>query len=1037
MNLARMAIEKRTLAYFAVFLLVAGGMASYFSLGRLEDPEFTVKTAVITTPYPGASPEEVELEVTDIIEQAVQEMGEVKYIESNSRPGVSSVKVEIESRYWSDKLPQIWDMLRRKIRDVEGSLPPGTGRPIVSDDFGDVFGFQLALTGDGFDYAEMEDWAKEIRKELSVVDGVARVDLWGARQKVVYLHVSQTQLSQLGLTEENIVNTLKQQNMVVDAGSLDLRTRRYRIAPTGEFRSPEDIADLTVMPSVLDALRNLPGAKGERPLRSTELIRIGDIGKIRRGYEEPPLNLMRFNGEPSIGISITNVGGSNVVEVGKNVDRRLGELLPDIPIGIEIHRVHWMSDVVEAAVNSFLVSFVEAVAIVLAVLAVFMGLRMGIVIGVALILTIMGTFVVMALCGIPLQRMSLGALIIALGMMVDNAIVVADGIMVRINAGMDRKKAAEEASSQSAWPLLGATVIAVMAFYPISGSPDSTGEYCKSLFQVVAISLLISWLVSMTVTPLQCVDMIPEPKEGEEGKDAYGGKFYGIFRNFLAKAIRFRFLFATGMVALLVVAVVGFGQVRQLFFPDSSMQKFMIDFWYPEGTRIEHVTEDIRQAESKLNGDERVEAVATFVGMGPPRFYLPVDPEAAYQSYAQFLVHVRDLKELDGLIEELEPWIAERYPDALVPIKKYAVGPGKTWQLEARVSGSASADPDALRRLARKYLDILNKEPLAAYARTDWRERVQKVVPVYDEKRARWAAVTRDDIARTTKRAFDGKHAGLYREGDDLMPIVVRNVEEERANVQDFDVLQVRPSLSVETLPMSQVTDGTKIVWEDPNIWRRDRKRTIKIQSNPIMGETAPSLHAAVKEKFEAVELPPGYSFEWGGIYENTVDSQKGLIPGIIPALAVVALIMVALFNNLKHPAIIACTIPFAAIGITVGLLGFDTPFGFMALLGAMSLSGMMIKNAIVLLDEVDLNLSRGKSRYVSVVDAAVSRLRPVALAAATTVLGVVPLLQDVFWVGLAVTIMAGLTFGTVLTMVAVPTLYAIFYKVSSPSGNC
>ena len=609
MNLARMAIEKRTLTYFTVFLLVVGGIASYFALGQLEDPEFTVKTAVVVTPYPGASAEEVELEVTDLIEQAIQEMGEVKFIESNSKPGISTVKVEIKSQYWSDKLPQIWDMLRRKIRDVEGSLPPGTGRPIISDDFGDVYGFQLALTGDGFDYADMEHWAKEVRKELSVVNGVARVDLWGAQKKVIYLDVSQTQLSQLGLTDENILNTLKQQNMVVDAGSLDLQTRRFRIAPTGEFQSPEDIASLSIRPSLLDSLHSASKSKGETPGRSSELIRIGDIGKIRRGYAEPPTNIMRFDGHPAIGISITNVAGSNVVEVGKNIDRRLNELAPTVPIGIEIQRVHWMSDVVEAAVNSFLISFLEAVLIVLVILAIFMGWRMGLIIGTALVLTILGTFIAMAMYDIPLQRMSLGALIIALGMMVDNAIVVADGIMVRIQGGMDRKKAAEEASSQPAWPLLGATVVAVMAFYPIAGSPDSTGEYCKSLFQVVAISLLISWLVSMTVTPLQCIDMIPAPKEGDSGKDAYGGKFYNVFRGLLCKAIRFRVLFMGGMVVLLVLSGIGFGQVKQLFFPDSSMQKFMIDFWYPEGTRIEHVANDIRLAEKKLAEDERVEAV--------------------------------------------------------------------------------------------------------------------------------------------------------------------------------------------------------------------------------------------------------------------------------------------------------------------------------------------------------------------------------------------------------------------------------------------
>jgi multidrug efflux pump subunit AcrB len=1035
MNLTGMAIEKRTVTYFAVFLLLVGGVAAFFGLGQLEDPEFTIKTAVITTAYPGASAEEVELEVTDLIEQAIQEMGEVKYIESNSRPGLSNVKVEIQPHYWSDKMPQIWDMLRRKIRDIEVLLPPGAGRPAINDDFGDVFGFQLALTGDGFNYAEMEKWAKKTRKELSVVKGVARVDLWGVQRKVIYLDVSETQLSNLGITDENLLQTLAQQNMVVDAGSVDLESLRFRIEPTGEFKSPEDIANLSLRPTLLDTIQNLTNSEmNQNRYRTTELIRIRDIGTVRRGYAEPPLNIMRFNGQQAIGISITNVADSNVVEVGKNIDQRLEEILPETPVGIEIHRIHWMSEIVSTAVNSFLISFVEAVLIVLIVLTVFMGWRMGVIIGVALILTILGTFIVMALIGIPLQRMSLGALIIALGMMVDNAIVVADGFAIRLQNGVDRKKAAVEAATQPAWPLLGATIVAVMAFYPIFASPESTGEYCGSLFSVVAISLLISWIISVTVTPLQCVDMIPAPKKEQENADPFRGKFYLIYKKVLEKAIRMRFVFMGGMIALLIISALGFGFVEQLFFPDSSMKKFMIDCWYPEGTRIEKVSMDIRKAEEKLLNDERIESLATFVGMGPPRFYLPVEPEIPYQSYAQFIINIHDHETINGLIEELEPWFKENYPNTLVSIKKYAVGPGKTWQFEARISGPASTDPDELRAVAQQFIDLVDSEPLAAYARTDWRQRVQKVVPEYNEHRARLAAVSRDDLARTTKKAFDGMRVGLYREQDDMIPIILRFHEPDRTNIENMDSLQVRPSMSVETLPMSQVTDGMKIEWEDPIIWRRDRKRTIKIQSNPILGETAPTLQSKLQNPFEALELPPGYTLEWGGIYESSTDSQKALIPGIIPAFAIMALIIVILFNAFRPPLIILCTIPFALIGITAGLLAFRTPFGFMALLGAMSLVGMMIKNAIVLLDEVNLNLSKGKNQYESVVEAAVSRLRPVALAAATTVLGVIPLLQDVFWVGLAVTIMAGLTFGTALTMLVLPTLYAIFFKLKMPN---
>ncbi|GBC63636.1 AcrB/AcrD/AcrF family protein [Desulfonema ishimotonii] len=1031
MNLPAFAIKNRAVTYFAAFLLVFAGIAAFFSLGQLEDPEFTIKTASITTLYPGASPEEVELEVTDRIEVAVQEMAEVDYIESISRAGVSIIKVNIKPSYWADRLPQVWDQLRRKIRDTEGSLPPGCQRPDIGDDFGDVFGFQLALTGDGFNYAEMEAYAKELRKELLLVDGVARIDFWGVQSKVIYLDVSQTQLTELGLTDQNIFATLEQQNVVVDAGSLDLQSRRFRIAPSGEFRSAEDIGNLTIRPTLIDTLQDEGSGKGLRA--SSELIRIRDIGTVRRAYREPPTALMRYDGQPAIGISITNASGVNIVDVGRAIDHCLEDLVANLPVGIEVRRIHWQSDVVAEAVNGFVINFAEAVAIVLIVLTLFMGWRMGLIIGMALVLTILGSFILMALFGIDLQRMSLGALVIALGMMVDNAIVVADGISVRIRRGMDRTEAAIEAASQPAMPLLGATVVAVMAFYPIFGSPEDVGEYCRSLFTVVGISLLFSWLISMTVTPLQCIDLLPEPEKDGAETDEFGGKFYQKFRNVLSQAIRMRVLTMGCMVGLLLIAMIGFGNVRQLFFPDSSMTKFMIDFWAPEGTRIQQVAADLRRAEKKLMADKRVESLATFIGMGPPRFYLPVEPEMPYSSYAQFIVNMHDYREINGLIAELEPWFAENYPQAQIPFRKYGVGPSNTYKFELRISGPAVADADVLRELAGKTGAILDASPLADAVSTDWRQRVQKVVPVYNQERARWASVTREDIANATKRAFDGRTVGLYREEDDLIPIVLRHVEEERLNVGNLDLLQVQPSLSTRALPLSQVTDKVRMTWEDPIIWRRDRRRTITVQSNPVAGVTFPSLRAGILDDISALELPPGYTTEWGGEFESSQDAQKSLIPGVIPAGVIMSFIIVALFNAFKPPLIIAFTIPFAAIGIVAGLLGTGTPFGFMALLGAMSLVGMMIKNAIVLLDEVNLNLAAGKSDYVAITDAAVSRLRPVALAAATTVLGVLPLLQDVFWVGMAVTIMAGLTFGTVLTMVVVPVLYCILFRVKSP----
>ncbi len=1031
MSLAARAVENRTVTYFGAFLIFAAGIAAFFSLGQLEDPDFTVKTAVIVTQYPGASPTEVEQEVTDRVELKVQEMRQLDYIESFSRAGMSIVFVNIKPSISSTEIPQVWDELRRKIRDLEAQLPPGVQRPIVRDDFGDVFGHVLAVVGDGFSYADMERYAKDLKRELGLVEGVARVDLWGAQKRVVYIDAAQAQLTELGISASTIEATLRQQNFVVDAGHVDVQSQRLRIEPTGAFGSADDIAELPIRGTAADDLQALAGITGAA--RSSELVLVRDIATVQSGYFTPPSTLMRFNGEPAIAIAISNVPGTNVVEMGRAVDRRLSELVAELPVGIEIARVHWQSSVVDEAVKGFLISFAEALLIVLVVLTLGMGWRLSMIIGVALTATILGTFVIMAILGIDLQRMSLGALIIALGMMVDNAIVVAEGFVVRLEKGMDRVAAAVEAASQPSLPLLGATVVAVMAFYPIAASDENAGEYCASLFSVVGISLLVSWLVSVTLTPLQCIDLLPSPKNADPNAAPQESKFNRAFRGLLRTAIRARVITVLSMAALLVASVIGFGQVKQLFFPDSSMPKFMINYWAPEGTRIAQTSTDLSVIENWLLSDERVESAATFIGAGPPRFYLPVSPEQQYASYGQIVVNVNDYREIDGLIAELEPWLSERFPDAQVPIQKFGVGPSETWKFEVRISGPSDADPAVLRRLASGVEEILAESPLAGLQRTDWRQRVQTLVPVYSQTRGRWAGVSRDDLANTTKQAFDGRVVGLLRQDDELIPIILRNVEAERRNVGALDVLPIQPAGATESVPLAQVTDDVLIQWEDPLIWRRDRRRTITVQANPVMGATLPMLRSAVVNEVESLQMPPGFRLEWGGEYESSKDAQQSLLPGVIPAAVIIAFIVVALFNALRPAVVIALTIPFVVIGITAGLLGTGAAFGFVALLAAMSLVGMMIKNAIVLLDEVNLNLDRGMGRYEAVEEAAVSRLRPVVLAAATTVLGVIPLLQDVFWIGLAVTIMAGLTVGTVLTMVLAPVLYAILFRLDTP----
>jgi len=1028
MNLPALAIEKKAITYFATFLLVAAGIVSYTQLGQLEDPEFSVKTASIITSYPGASAEQVELEVTDRIETKIQEMVEIKRIYSLSRPGQSIIKVDIKDENWSDKLPQIWDLIRKKVGDIERTLPPGCGKPQVGDDFGYVFGFLMALTGDGYSDAELENYAKSLRKEMRLVDGVARVEFWGVQAKRIYIEVSQAQLAELGLTSADLQRTLQVQNMVVDAGAVNQGTLRFRIAPTGEFASPEQIGNLAVTGRSVEDL-----VQGRR---SDEIIRIRDFATVRQGYVDPPLNRMRFNGQPAIGISLAPLPGANVVAMGENVDHRLDELASLFPVGVEVHRISWQSEMVNESVRAFMINLAEAVAIVLVVLALTMGIRMGIIIGLSgLVLAILGTFIVMLLMKIDLQRVSLGALIIAMGMMVDNAIVVADGIMVRMQRGMDRTKAAIEAAAQPAWPLLGATIVASMAFFPIYASPVSTGEYAGSLFTVVAISLLFSWIMSQTITPLMCIAWLPEPKPSEVDADPYGGKFYGAFRGMLAKAIRHRLLFVVSLVGLLVFSAFGFRFVPKMFFPDSSRLQLMVDYWAPEGTRIEEVADGLVPIEEELAGYDQVESVTSFIGQGPPRFYLPVTPEDPYPSFAQLIVNVKSLRGVDEVMGNIRTWAEQNVPQAhLFRVRKYAVGQFNDWTFEARFSGPANADPDVLRDLAAKGMAVLEDSGHAKEIRTNWRQRVRKLVPEYNQERGRWSGISRNNLANATKRASDGVVVGQYRESDDLIPILIRHQQHEReVAASRLDTVQITPTLSTESVPLSQVTDGIDVAWEDQNIWRWNRRRAITVQC-AAKGTTTQSLRNGVLEQFEAIELPAGYTLQWKGEYDSSKESQEALIPGLVPTVVIMALIIVVLFNAYRPPLIILLVIPFVAIGITFGLFVTQAPFGFIALLGAMSLSGMMIKNAVVLLDQINLNLAEGMGAYQAVVEAAVSRLRPVVNAAATTVFGMAPLLQDVFWVSMAVTIMFGLAFGTILTMVLLPTLYCLFYRVPAPS---
>jgi multidrug efflux pump subunit AcrB len=596
---------------------------------------------------------------------------------------------------------------------------------------------------------------------------------------------------------------------------------------------------------------------------------------------------------------------------------------------------------------------------------------------------------------------------------------------------MDRLKAAVEAATQPSMPLLGATVIAVMAFYPIVASKEGAGEYCRTLFIVVGLSLMISWVLAITLTPVLCLAWIRSPKAGDEVKEGEHGRFFSLYRSILQRAMNHRYAVLLLMTVLLVASLAGFTQVKQMFFPESARPQLMIDFWMPQGTSIEEVSEQVKRVEDKLNGNEDVRSVMTFVGQGPPRFYLPVEPEMFNSSYAQVLVNVKDSEGVNRLIRELQPWFNANFSDSVPLLRRYALGPGETWKVEARFISSGDGDPEILRAIGNEAMKRVADNPLMRYARLDWRQQSKVVKAQYNQNRARWAGVSRGDVADAMHHAYDGIRIGTYREGDESLPIVVRQQYEDRSQASgQLEAVQVRAQYSTQPIPLQQVVDGVSLGWEDGIITRFNRRRMIALQAVPKDGILAEQLRQSIKQQIESIQMPPGYTLMWDGEHRSSSEAQASLIPGMVPAAVVMSLIIVGLFNAYRPPLIIMLTIPLALIGVSSGLLITGQPFGFMALLGLMSLSGMMIKNAIVLLDELNIQLASGHTHHQAIMTAATSRLRPVLLAAGTTVLGVIPLLQDVFWVSMSVTIMFGLAFGTILTMVVIPVLYAVFYRL-------
>ena len=1010
MNLAEFAIKKQLISIIAILLMLAGGWNAYQSMSRFEDPEFTIRTALIFTQYPGASPEEVAREISEPLETALQQMQEVKDISTTSSAGLSEITVDIKFQFSKSKedLQIIWTKLRNKIKDAQRTLPQEALTSIVNDDFGDVYGLSYLITGDGYSPAELRTYAKQLQKEILQVPGVGKVQLAGERKEAIFVEISRENTAVLGASIQKLYDILKQQNSVVSAGSVNIGDQRIIIDPSGAIDSVDSIKNLLISTK----------ADGK-------IIYLKDIAKVYRGYQTPASKIIRYNGKPAIAMSVSNVAGGNVVVVGEAVDNKLREAESRRPLGMVVSEYYHQGKVVEASVNDFVINVISALVIVICSLLLTMGLRSAMVIAFILIVTVGATLATMQIIDIPLHRISLGALIISLGMMVDNAVVITEAILVGVQQGRKKLDIAKEIVTQTKWPLLAGTMVGVIAFAPIGFAPGSTAEYTGDLFWVVMIALLFSWILAMTITPLVCYWLFPDkPEKIETAKE---GIFFIKYKQLMRWALRSRWLVIGAVAGLFALSIWGAQFMTQGFFPRSTSPQMVVDYWLPEGTRIERTERDMKIVEAFVQKMDGVNAVQTLIGGGGIRYMLTYSPQSATSAYGQLLVRVDDYQAIDGMMPKVQSFIAQKFPEAQAKAWRFILGPGGGSAIEAEFSG---ADPKILRSLANQAKAIMSADGGALSIKDDWRQPVSVIEPVYSEAKGRRAGVSRKDLANAILDYYSGKQVGVYREGEDLIPIISRLPNTENSSIQGIKSIQVLSALTGEMVPIAQVTDGFRTIWRDGQIRSENRVFRIKAQSDPYPGELAATLLNRIRPQIEAISLPDGYRLDWGGEEGDSKESSGDLMSTIPLGFLAMVLVVVISFGKLRQPLVIWLVVPLATIGVVFGLVVTGVPLEFMGILGLLSLSGLLIQNGIILVDRMDTEIEEGKPRFDAIVDSAASRVRPVVLGSFTTALGVIPLFFDAFFQSMAVVIVFGLSFATLLTLLIVPVLYATFMRV-------
>lgn len=1007
MKLVKYFLSKKPVTILLLVLVLAGGLLAYVKMGKLEDAPFTIKQALVLTPYPGASPSEVQSQVTDVLEESIQALGELYYLKTENRAGLSKITVYVKKETRADEMQQLWDKLRRKVSDVQSKLPEGAGPSVVNDDFGDVLGVFYGLTGSGHSYRELEDEAKLIKNEILKVKDVAKVEIYGTQTPTIDISVSPSVMARSGITMADIARAFEAQNKVVDAGGIDVGSNRLRIESTGNFYSLDDIRNLTIVS------------------RTGEHFRLADITRIEESYQTPASNLMRINGQPAVGIAISTVPTGNVVDMAAAVKESLQQMSGSMPEGFELVTLYDQGYESAVANQGFILNLIISVLTVVAILLFFIGFKNGLLIGSGLVFSIFATLIVMLCTDIALQRMSLAAIIIAMGMLVDNAIVVSDSALVNMQRGMRKRVAIMRACSSTALPLLAATVIAILTFLPIYFSPHITGELLSSLVIVIGVSLMFSWVFALTQTPFFIQEFVRRPRPEELKSTLFDGKYYNMFRRSLRWVIKHRYATIACMVLLLVLSAWSFKFIPKVFVPALDKQYFTVDVWLPEGSNIDETGKLAEEMAAYIRTHGEAEMVSTFIGRTPPRYYLSNVAFGPQSNYTQLLVKCHTSEESRRLNAALQDSIRLKFPGPLIKVNKFELSPLTEAVIEARFLGP---DPAVLDSLVGQAIEIMRRNPKVADARNEWGNMALMLRPVYDPVKAGELGITKAQMMQSVKSISDGVPVGIYRDNEKKVPVLLKSEGydiTDAASLGNFSVWNGERSA-----PLSQVTERIETTWEFPQMRTYNRQLSMAAMCGVKPGHTMAEVHGEIRSEIEAMPLPPGYTFFWDSQYKDQGEAMEAIAKYFPLAFLMLIVILVALFGNFRHPIIILCILPLSLIGVAVGMLltGFD--FGFFPIAGWLGLLGMIIKNVIVLIDEINIQRREGVPAYTAVIESTVSRTRPVLMAATTTILGMVPLLFDIAFGGMAATIIFGLTFATLLTLFVTPALYILFYRI-------